>query len=195
MLRTKRARWSVSLSPVLGGALLVFLARCPNERAWVYSADQESDQPVLVQKSLSVPPFKDRRADSNSNCTLVYMVPLMPFGWVDYSAPEKASTHINSARWAFRPEEDLAKAAAAEISSAHLFKEAFFTNRASEGDLLLEGEIRDLSYGGAVISYGLSVYGPLLWLFGFPASVTSNGLKIDLALKSATGNQVLWKKS
>jgi hypothetical protein len=69
------------------------------------------------------------------------MVPLMPFGWQDLNTPEGIQMHCNSGLWFFKPSEDLAKAVADELSSAQIFKEVFFTNRASEGDLVLKGYI------------------------------------------------------
>lgn len=168
---------------------------CMMEQSWVYGPEPESTESIVVQKSLAVPPFKDLRTNKNSNFFLMYLVPLVPFGWQDYNAPEGASMHTNSGMWKFRPDEDFAKAAAAEVNAAHIFKEAFFTNRASEGELVLEGQIETIGYGGALLSYGLSAYGPLLWIVGFPATVTSNQLAVDLTLKARGDNRILWKKA
>ena len=48
--------------------------------------------------------------------------------------------HITSGLWLWRPNEDIAKATAEEINAAHIFKEVFFTNRATEGNLITSGK-------------------------------------------------------
>jgi hypothetical protein len=45
-----------------------------------------------------------------------------------------------------------------------------------------------------VISYGLSVYGPLLWFFGLPAGTSNVNLVIDLTLKDRRG-KVVWTET
>ncbi len=97
-------------------------------------------------KSVSVPPFKDERPDKNSNMAAMYLIPLMPFGWMDLSTPEGAQSHTNSGMWLWRPNEDLAKAAAEEVNNARIFKEVFYTTRAAEGDLVLLGAIKSTEY-------------------------------------------------
>ena len=78
----------------------------------------------------------------------------MPYGWQELNTPEGVERHCQSGLWQWRPNEDIAKATA-------------FTNRSSEGELTLEGNIKSTKYDGKIITYGLSVYGPLFWFFGF----------------------------
>jgi hypothetical protein len=112
-----------------------------SQKAWLYSVEEESREAPILNRPVAVPPFSDRRANQNSNLALLYMVPLMPFGWQNFEAPEGSPMHITSGLWLWRPNEDLAKASAQELEASHIFKEAFFTNRKSEGDLVLEGTI------------------------------------------------------
>ena len=45
-----------------------------------------------------------------------------------------------------------------------------------------------------MITYGLSAYGPLFWLFGLPASTVKNQLLIVLTLEDRKTHAVLWQK-
>jgi hypothetical protein len=142
--------------------------------------------------AVAVLPFEDRRSNVNKSRIPLYLIPLMPFGYADYETPEGVQQHVTSGLWQFRPPDDFARAVAQEIENARVFRETFVTNRASDGDLVLMGEIVSTKYGGKVISYGLSVYGPLLWLFGFPAVTSSNQLEIRLRLAKTPADPPLW---
>lgn len=92
----------------------------------------------LTQKRLIVPPFKDARPDSNENAFYLVYIPLMPYGWVDYSLPETATNFPkNSSSEQFKPKEDLARAVAQEFRRSRIFKDVVVAPRASEGELLL----------------------------------------------------------
>ncbi len=168
---------------------------CHTQKAWLYSIEAESNLPVLINKAVAVPPFSDQRENANTNMWAMYIIPLMPFGWQDMDAPEGSQMHMTSGLWLWRPNEDLAKAAAEELNASHIFKEVFFTNRASDGDLVLTGTIKSTNYAGKLISYGLSVYGPLLWLVGFPATYTGNVLDVSFSLRDRQTKQVIWENA
>jgi len=46
-----------------------------------------------------------------------------------------------------------------------------------------------------MFSYGLSIYGPLLWFFFFPADYVSNDLSLQLQLVDLKTQDVLWEQS
>ena len=127
----------------IGVLILCFVFNgCASQRGWRYSAESKVIREPLVNKTVAVPPFKDARPDENNNAIMMYMIPLVPFGWCDYSNPEGGGMKLNSSPlWLFKPSEDLAKAAAEELEASGLFKEAFFTQRATEGDLVFSGII------------------------------------------------------
>lgn len=185
-----------SNAPLLSLLLLaaVFVG-CSSQKAWLYSVEPESSSAVLVDKSVAVPPFTDKRSNENSNMVLMYMVPLVPYGWQDLDAPEGTTMHVTSGLWLWRPNEDMAKAAAEELQASHMFKEVFFTNRQSEGELVLTGTIKSTNYGAKMFSYCLSVYGPLLWFFGFPASHTKNALEVSFSLKERQSQKLIWENT
>jgi len=68
---------------------------------------------VLYKGKAVVLPFEDLRTNENNNYWAMYMIPLMPFGWSNYSAPEGAQMHMNSGLWVnYKPTEDYPKALA-----------------------------------------------------------------------------------
>jgi hypothetical protein len=141
----------------------------------------------LVDASLVVPPLIDARPNENTNALLMYLVPLLPFGWQDLSAPESVFLHPWSASWTIKPSDDFARAFAQEIDAARIFREAFNDPRASSGDYLLSGEIVTMSCNAKMFSYCLGVFGPALWFIGLPATHVSNEIEIRLQLAKGSG--------
>ena len=166
----------------------VTLTGCASSRSWSYTPEPRSASEHLANVSVIVLPFEDRRPKENSNFIFIYLIPLVPFGWMDYETPEGPQMHVNSGLWQFRPADDFARAVAQEIDNARIFRETFVGNRASEADYVLLGEITSTKYEGKIITYGLSVYGPLLWFFGY----TSNGLTLTLKLAKTPASPAIW---
>jgi len=152
------------------------------------------DVPPTVNKSVVVTPFNDQRNNENSDMLAMRLIPLMPYGWQDLNTPEGVQMHITSGLWLWRPNEDIAKVAYEEINSSNVFKEVFYSTRASEGDLVLQGTIKSTKYDGKLLSYGLSIEGPLFWFIGLPAASVSNELVVSFKLEDRKHNRVLWEK-
>lgn len=175
---------------------LVSSIGCATQRGWRYTPSSMQSRKPLINKTLAVAPFVDAREDKNKDSLLMYMVPIVPYGKCDYSAPEGGGQKLSSMPiWQFRPSEDLAKAAAEELNASGLFKEVFFTQRPSEGDLVFRGKINSTRYKGKMMSYGLSVYGPMLWLIGLPAGNVENELNVDFSLEDNSTKEKLWSKN
>ena len=174
-------------------AALLFTG-CATQKQWQYTSEQESQNKVSINKSVSVMPFFDKRLSENHNMIGMYLIPLVPFGWQELNVPEGFQGHVTSSAWLWKPNEDIAKAVAEELNQSHLFKEVFFTNKASDGDIVLLGTIKSTLYNGKIISYGLSAYGPILWLIGLPAGTYNNELILNFKLEDKKRNLVLWEK-
>ena len=171
------------------------LIGCASQKAWKYGPEPFiSGVPPQVNKTVVVTPFNDQRINENSNMVAMYLIPLMPFGWQDLNTPEGVQAHVSSGLWIWRPNEDIAKASYEELNSSNLFKEVFYSTRASEGDLVLQGTIKSTKYDGKLFTYGLSVYGPVLWFIGLPAANVSNELVVSFKLEDRKNNKVLWEK-
>lgn len=179
-------------------AILFFgllVSGCATQKAWVYSPNTYGDAPVISKKTAVVLPFTDSRENINENRILVYLIPLMPLGWANLNIPEGQQMHIFSGLWTnYKPTEDYAKALAEEMGSAKIFEEAYFDFKKGNSDIIIRGKILNTRYEGTILSYGLSVYGPLLWLVGFPAGTASNQLSVEMNCVDAKSNEVIFSK-
>lgn len=173
-------------------ALLFITSGCASTRAWHYTPDSYARRPEPGSSTVAVTPFRDSRPDVNHNYGLMYLIPLMPIGPVDYSTPESGAEHVTSAAWQFRPSEDFARGAAAELQASGLFKEAYYSERGNDADLVFTGNIISTNYSGSIISYGLSAYGPLLWIVGLPAGTVHNELVMEMSLTDRRTGAVVW---
>ena len=103
--------------------------------------------------------------------------------------------HITSGLWTnYTPTEDFAKALAAELQNSRIFEEAYFDFKRGDADVVVSGKILDTKYKGKILSYGLSLYGPLFWFFGLPAGTITNELSVELSCLEAKSNRELFSK-
>jgi hypothetical protein len=137
-------------------------------------------------------PTEDLRTNENSNLFFLYLIPLMPFGWMTFDTPEGPERHLTSGVWNFRPSEDIAKAIAQDLQNLGLFKETFFGYRPSDGDLVLRSQLHSTRCDAKVITYGMSVEGPLLWLIGFPTGAYSSELRLEMRLEDRKTGKLVW---
>ena len=173
----------------------VLMAGCMTQRAWVYRSSSYPTPPSTSPKKVVVLPFKDMRENVNKNRIVFYAIPLMPFGWATYDAPEGADVHITSRLWVnYKPVEDFAKALAEELNATGRFQEAFFDFKKGDADLVIQGTIHSTKYEGKILSYGLSVYGPMLWLIGLPATTAANELQVELECVDLASENVVFRK-
>lgn len=175
---------------------LLITACQPSQKAWVYAPNQFQDRQPLSSKKAIVQPFEDLRQNDNSDYTLLYLIPLFPFGWQDLKVPEGTARHIFSSLWTnYKPTEDFPKALASELQNARVFKEAHFDFGRGDADVIVNGKIIDTLYSGKLLSYGFSVYAALPWLIGLPAGTVSNDLSVELRCIDASSNRQIFAKT
>lgn len=161
--------------------VLISLNSCTTQKSWVYSPDSSPSSNVINDKAV-VMPFIDSRLNENKQNIYLYMVPLMPFGSAKFSIPEGSSVHANSGLWTnYNPKEDFAKALAQELTVSNTFNEAYFSYKNDE-KYSVKGEIINTDYQAKFFSYCLSIYGPVLWFLGAPATKISNSIKLELSV-------------
>lgn len=181
---------------------VLFLSGCGTTAKFVYPAKGSNlvnfpDGPIY-DKKIAVTPFDDSRGDTNSAGTIfLYLIPLMPYGWVEYERPDAARMFLTIAEFDFTPSEDLAKAAAYSFRRSNLFKDAFFTygGEKDKADYLFHGEIISTKYDGTMFSYGLSIYGPIFHYLGLPSGRSYNVLTLNLKLTDIKSSKILWDKN
>lgn len=175
---------------------LLLTSGCATQKSWVYSANSYGEVSNPINKSVVILPFQDARPNINSNYAAMYLIPVMPFGWQTLNVPEGQQMHIFSGMWTnYKPTEDYPKALAEEINNSKLFKEAYFDFKKGNSGCVVKGRILTTKYSGKMITYGLSVYGPLLWLVGFPAGTVAIELSIELSLVDAQSDNVLFSNT
>jgi hypothetical protein len=180
--------------------VIIACTGCGTTAKFVYPADPAklahiTDQP-RYDKKIAVIPFEELRGDKNTSGTFfLYLIPLMPCGWVEYQRPDAARMFVSINEFQFDPHEDLAKAVVTSLQKSGLFKDAFFTfgGEKENADLLFAGQIQSTTYNGAIYSYGLSAYGPLLWFFGLPAGHSENELGLRFEVRDAKTKEKLWE--
>jgi hypothetical protein len=191
----------VKVAPFVALAVAFVAAGCGTTAKFVYPANNTAlvriAESPATGKKVAVPPFDDQRGDANQAGTMfLYMVPLMPFGWVDYDRPDAGRMFLSIVEFEFTPSEDLSKAAAYSLRRSGLFADAFFTfgGERDKADFVLEGQVQSTRYKGSIWSYGTSVFCPLLWFVGLPAGQSDNRLTLALQLRDARTRSIVWEK-
>jgi hypothetical protein len=189
-----RSRFTrTSFRSVLAACVLVGVATgCASTRSWTYRPEAPVDRQPIIDRTVVVLPVEDLRTNENTDLMALYLIPLMPFGWQTFDTPEGPDRHLTSRTWNFRPSEDIAKAIAQDLQNLGLFKESFFGFRSSDADLVLRSQLHSTRYESRLISYCLSVYGPLLWFIGFPSGTYSNELRLELRLEDRRTGELYW---
>jgi hypothetical protein len=180
-------------------SLSAFAYGCSTQAAFTYpiggKIEVMKNEPPNVK--VAVLPATDLRKTSNSSGTwFLYMIPVMPFGWVDYHRPEAAKMFFSIADFRARIDEDLPKAIATHLQQAGIAKNVFFDygGLADTADYVLRIEVLESKYHGRLISYGLSVYGPILWFIGLPGGTSSTTLDLKLNLVNKAG-ETIWSEN
>lgn len=180
---------------VLPVLLVTLLVGCATQRSWVYKANSYGTPAGARKEKVVVLPFNDARENVNRNLIPLYLIPIMPFGWANYEVPEGATQHITSALWTnYKPTEDYPKALAEELRSAGLFGGAYFDFKEGDAEFAIRGTLQSTKYSGKIFSYGLSVYGPVLWFIGLPAGSASNDLVVELRCDDLKAGRTLLTK-
>ena len=173
-------------------AILLFailaLSGCNTQAKWTYPINPDRLYTAPQKKTqhiVGVLPFREERPVRNQAATfLLYIIPLMPYGYTTYQRPEAATMFNSISNYEFDVDEDLGKAAARSLEASGLFKRTYFTlgGETREADYMLQGTAYLTKYDGRIFSYGLSVFGPLLWYLGLTAGSSTNSVYFGFEL-------------
>lgn len=175
-------------------AMALVLSGCVSRAGWEY----RPNPPAPVGKSypvvLAVQTFKDDRPDANSTYLWLCMLPLVPFCTAEYDRPESANGFLTMSAYDFRPQTDLANAAASEMRNSGLFRDVYVTDRAVEpaAQLMLRGVIKNTSWRGSHYAYMLGPDMGMLYPTGLPIGSVDATLSVDLSLVEQDNGRVLW---
>lgn len=186
---------------ILVPLLCLLIAGCGTYAKFTYPSDYNK----LIQLyekpkypfNVGVLPLDDKRLNENNfGGYFLYLIPLMPFGQMQYTRPDSATMFNTITKFDFNPSEDLAKAIVTSLRRANLFKNVYFTYGGDlESDFLIKGNIISTDWEGKIYSYGLSVFGPNLWFLGLPCGSSYNELKLELFLNKFDTEDVIWDYS
>lgn len=180
----------------------LLLTGCGTTAKFVYPSNRKN----LVQLcekpkynlSVAVLPFEEERLDRNSFAGFyLYLIPLVPYGIIKYERPDAARMFNTIGEFQFDVSEDVAKAVVTSLRHSNLFKDVFFTfgGEKKNADLIITGNVLSTFYEGKTYSYGLSIYGPLLWFVGLPAGSSYNKLSLKISLNKAEAEEPIWEYS
>jgi hypothetical protein len=92
----------------------------------INTSNKKSPQKVAVLS------LEDKRRQNNTNAVYLYLIPLMPYGTMEYDRPDEANGFMSYAAYNFKPSEDIAKAVVEEMKQNKIFEEVFYTQREYE---------------------------------------------------------------
>lgn len=186
---------------ILVPLLCLLIAGCGTYAKFTYPSDfnkliQLYEKPKYLI-NVGVLPLDDKRLNVNNfGGYFMYLIPLMPFGQIQYTRPDSARMFNTIAQFEFNPSEDLAKAIVTSLRRSNLFENVYFTYGGDLGpDLLVKGSMLSTDWEGKIYSYGLSVFGPALWFLGLPCGSSNNQLKLELFLNRADTKELIWNYS
>jgi len=169
---------------------------CASKAGFVYNPTLNPvTDSTHLNKVVVVNPLQDNRPYKNTNAIFIYLIPVAPFGFSSYNRPDDANMFLTHSSYNLDASEDFSKAIKTEFENHKVFNETFFSERENEPnvDLVLCGKIEKTKYDNKMITYGLSVYGPLLWFFGLPAGTAKNTISLTLELKNLKTKNILWE--
>lgn len=141
--------------------------------SWKYTSEPKNYVKPISTMTLRVPTLRDERKNRQSQNVMLSLLPLVPYGSITNQVPDGALV---------KPTEDFSKAITEEIANASIFKDTFYSNSETKGDLFLEGTLYTSKIKDTLTFYGLSLPGDLLWLVGAPTGKATNKITIRYRL-------------
>ena len=188
--------------------LAILLAGCTNVATFDYNAApgtitvfQEAGQ---AKKTVAVMPFIDQRGAGATEpgeigergSLYLGFLPLMPFGYLIKSEPEKSDDFVSLGRFHFDPANDLANAAMVSLKASNLFAKVTRANNMEQAraDYIWRGKLLNTSYRGNMYSYCITYFlSHVFWIIGVPSGTSWNRLAVQFELLEAKSGQVVWR--
>lgn len=180
---------------LLTSTLLISIFCCSCNKTWQYRT-KSIKKAVVLNESVTVLPFQDRRPRQNSDLAILHLVPLLPYGWQNLDLPEiEFLVHANTDHWFYNPIKDFAEALAEELNEAGVFKETVFGYyRPKENKYIVRGNLIKSRYDSKIYTYFISAMAFFPWLLGAPATYTYSDLEIELSLIRTSDQKELFSK-
>ena len=182
-------------------ALLLLLCACTGPGRFVYPPETPDlvsfETAIFPGRSVRVNTFRDMRGQLfDTDSFYMYMIPLMPYGYIQYDRPENAEMMMTVEKFNFAPAVELARAAAYSLKHSGAFADVLLPagsgTDAAAADYEFNGVVISTYYMGKPFSYGLMSAGPFLWMVGLPAGNTVNRLTLYFTLREVASGNVIW---
>lgn len=191
-------RWSRAAAAI---ALLAPLSACISSvGAWTYPsgryATTQCDHPAAAV--VAVERLSDRRADTNRSYMPWAYVPLAPGGWTHFDRPEAVVPGADTTEYRASPCEDFARSIAAELERERMVDRAEYSGDGhvdAAATHVLRGRLKTCSVHETRWTYGLSIYGNVMWCLGFPMGTSRNGFFVELELIDRKSGRVVWEST
>jgi len=176
--------------------LMLFLTGCVASRPQTYTLAQNnfSDYNLTSFKRVVVLPFKDLRGDYNRDLSVLALIPLVPYGWAICEIPEQ-NCPIGRSGLTGNLSENLARNFANGLAKDSLFQEVTFGHRRSQGDMMIQGKILEITARQKLYTYGLSLFGGFPWLIYLPSLSTVVTSAIEINCIDAASNRTIYSST
>jgi len=187
----------------LGSIAALLGTSCGSIGRFNYPANEDDLEVVsrapIIPCRVGVLPFVDRREQENHAGGLgLYLLPFMPYGYVEYYRPELGSHFVSISRFDCDPSMQFAEASAYSLRRSNLFGDAFVVQKGqvATAELVFTGEVRNTTYRGRIFTYGIT---PFLcwamWLVGFPEGNSANQLEVKFTISRPGNPKAYWEYS
>jgi len=192
----------------IAAALLVsLLAGCTNVATFDYNSAPGSTVSLreagTASKTIAVLPFLDQRGSGISSpgeigergSLYLGFIPLMPFGYLIKSEPEKTDDFVSLGRFHFDPVNDLANAAMVSLKGSNLFAKVTRANdlKQAQTDYIWRGKLLNTAYRGNMYSYCITYFlSHVFWIIGVPSGTSWNRLAVRFELAERASGKVVW---
>ena len=188
-------------------ALTALLSGCSNVATFDYNAApgtitvfKEAGQ---AGKTVAVLPFIDQRGAGVTSpgeigergSFYLGFLPLMPFGYLIKSEPEKSDDFVSLGRFHFDPANELANAAMVSLKASNLFAKVTRANNLeqAQADYIWRGRLLNTAYRGNMYSYCITYFfSHVFWIIGVPSGTSWNRLAVQFELLDTKSGQVVW---
>jgi hypothetical protein len=153
-----------------------------------------TDMPLA--NTVNIAKVEDERGNHYKYKTIMlYFIPLWPYGYLTDSRPEFNAAFFSLNGYDFQPERDLTRAMHISLRYSNLFRQVtdYTYTDAVNAEFVLRATLLKSEYKGTVLSYGISVAAPALWMLGAPVGIAENSIKIKFELfRGNNQSQPLW---
>lgn len=181
-------------------AVFLLFPACAARATFYYQPSPKISGEPICNEGVAIVVFEDLRGGNhplNHNLKNLALIPFVPFATSYRDFPERTYFDDTNNLNGFDPARDLAAAFAAEVEAQGIFsKYKKIDGGLPHGERYeLRGRLRDSHVSEGYITYGISIFSPLLHIVGFPEGTLRCVLVVDVELMDRRDASILWKQT